>query len=122
MQITSAYKMMRFAVSDSKNQWRMTILDDPDLVANSDIGSTQPEISTARPKEAAAMVDFTPSAFKDRKAVKKAQRLPFIFIVFSSTGHEQHLRISALKISLQILVAVYKFRDLECIENAMDAV
>ena len=60
MQIISAYKMMRFAVSDSKNHWRMTILDDLDLVANSDIGSNQPEISTASPKEAAAMGRFHP--------------------------------------------------------------
>jgi hypothetical protein len=37
VQITFAYERMRFAVSDSKNHWRMTILDDPDLVVNSDI-------------------------------------------------------------------------------------
>ena len=71
MQITFTYKVMRFAVGGSKNHWRMTILDDPDLVANSNIGSTQPEISATSPKEAAAMVDLTPSAFKDRKAVEK---------------------------------------------------
>ena len=43
--------MMRFAVSDSKNHWCMTILDDLDLVANSDTGDTQPEISAAGSKE-----------------------------------------------------------------------
>jgi hypothetical protein len=40
VQVTFAYKVMRSAIGDSKNHWRMTILDDPDLIANSDIGST----------------------------------------------------------------------------------
>jgi hypothetical protein len=52
MPIMFAYKLMRFAVSDSKNHWHMTFLDDPDLAANS-----EPEISAAGfQKKAAAMV------------------------------------------------------------------
>ena len=52
-----AYKMTQSAVSDSKNHWRMTMLDDPDLVTNGDIGSTQSEVFTAVLKKAAAMVE-----------------------------------------------------------------